>query len=99
MHGEFSTILLILERGTSLKGDGLLTTRSMCGGEKRGNTRARLTLPSRTRQVPRVHDVRGEWSAEIGYSPSQMQPPFLVLFCCGKFGFVLFWKRSEKSCA
>ncbi len=27
----------------------------------------------------------------------QMQPAFAVMFCCVKFGFVLFWKYSEKS--
>jgi hypothetical protein len=59
----------------------------MCGGEKRGNTRA-LASPG---QVARVHDVRVEWSAKIG----SMQPPFAVLFCC-KFGFVFVLETFQK---
>src|SRR5512147_1772221 len=48
----------------------------MCGGEKRGNTRAltrlaspRLAWPGRVGQAARVHDVRVEWSAKLAPHP------------------------------
>jgi hypothetical protein len=47
MYVEFSTTLLILGEGDLLKReDALLVTSSMCGGEKRGNTRV-LASPRR----------------------------------------------------
>ncbi len=42
----------------------------MCGGEKRGNTRARsLAWPGRAGQAARVHDVRVEWSEKLAPHP------------------------------
>src|SRR5512139_3251500 len=72
----------------------------MCGGEKRGNTRVcSLATPGRAGQGKRractTYTSNGpqNWLLTL----AQMQPPFAVLFCCRKFGFVLFWKHSEKS--
>src|SRR5512141_1573754 len=76
----------------------------MCGGEKRGNTRARsLASPRLAGQGRAGQGRRRACTTYASNGPknwlltlAQMQPPFAVLFCC-KFGFVLFWKRSEKS--
>jgi hypothetical protein len=64
----------------------------MCGGEKRGNTRARsLASPGRAGQAARVHDVRVEWSGKLAPHPCSDAASFCSfvllrdsdLFCFG----------------
>ncbi len=69
---------LFYERDLFKREDALLATWSMWGGEKRGNTRARS--PRLTGQAARVHDVRVEWSKQIGSSPLR-RCSFLLQFC------------------
>src|SRR5512141_2974207 len=66
----------------------------MCGGEKRGNTRAlaRLAWQGRRRACT-TYASNGpkNWLLTL----AQMQPPFAVLFCC-KFGFVFVLETFRK---
>lgn len=50
-----------------------------------GNTRVLAHLAWHG-MAARMHDVHAEWFLTL----AQMQPPFAVLFYCGKFRFVCF---------
>ncbi len=95
MHGEFSTTLLILgERDLLKREDVLLANWSMWGGEKWGNIRALACLAW---QAVGMHDVRVEWSKKLVPHPCADAVSFCSFVLLRKFGFVLFWKHSEKS--